>query len=179
MAALADKAEITLKGLKKDSGQGDKIIAEWMRHFGVESYFMNDEVQITKKEQVPAGQLTLDFTNHPDLVQVMLVTAAASNVKLHGTGIRNLRIKETDRIEAMRQELIKLNARLDIINDNECFLYPDFRMLDNRFKTYNDHRMVLALAPLAVKEKIVIEDPLVVRKSYPEFWEHLQHVLPL
>ncbi len=179
MAALSEKAEIKLKGLRWDSGQGDKIITEWMKFFGVDSNFTEDGVLITKNEQVTIEPIQLDFTDNPDLVQVMVVTAAAKNVRLHCTGIRNLRIKETDRIEAIRNELVKLNARLDIINENECMLYPDFRLLDNRFRTYNDHRMVLAFSPLAIKDKIDLEDPLVVRKSYPEFWEHIQHVMPL
>lgn len=179
MAALSEKAEIKLNGLNRNSGQGDRIIAEWMKQFGVESTYTNEGVLITKNGMTSAGTIQLDFTDYPDLVQVMLIAAAAKNVRLYCKGIRNLRIKETDRIEAIRHELIKLNARLDVINDNECILFPDFRLLDNRFKTYNDHRMVLALAPLAVKEKIVIEEPLVVRKSYPEFWEHIKTVLPL
>ncbi len=178
MAAIADKAEIKLKGLKADSGQGDKVIAQWLKKFGVETEYMNDGVLIRKRERVSAEPMQIDFTDHPDLAQTMLVTAAANNIRLHCTGIRNLRIKETDRIEAIRTELIKLNARLDVFNENECMLFPDFRLLDNRFKTYNDHRMVLALAPVAVKEKIVIEEPLVVRKSYPEFWNHIQQVIP-
>ncbi len=179
MAALADKAEIKLSGLKKKSAQGDRINAEWMKLFGVETDYRENEIVITKSDWQRTEPLQFDFTDNPDLAQIMLITAAAGNVRLHCTGIRNLRIKETDRMEAIRNELVKLNARLDIINENECVLYPDFRLLDNRFKTYNDHRMVLALAPLAVKNRIIIEDPLVVRKSYPEFWDHLKGVLPL
>lgn len=179
MAAIADHAKIRLKGLTKDSAQGDKIIAEWIKRFGVESEFTDGDVLIEKKGEGSGEPINIDFTDHPDLMQVMLILAAVKNVRLHGTGIRNLRIKETDRIEAIRNELVKLNARLEIINDNECILYPAFRILDNRFKTYNDHRMVLALAPLSVKQNIVIEDPLVVRKSYPEFWDHIQNVTPL
>lgn len=176
MAALAEKAEITLNGLKSNSGQGDKIIAQWMKRFGVTSTFKENSVLITKSETLPVEPMEIDFTDYPDLAQVMLITAAARNVRLHCTGIRNLRIKETDRIEAIRSELVKINARLDMLNDNECILYPDFRFLENRFRTFNDHRMVLALAPLAIKNKIIIEEPLVVRKSYPEFWEQIQAI---
>lgn len=176
MAALSEKAEITLKGLSIDSLQGDKIIAEWMSRFGVISDFYSDRVTISKQKSVVSEPVKLDFTDHPDLAQVMMTVAAALNVRLHCTGIRNLQIKETNRIEAMQKELIKLNARLDLINENECVLYPEFRLLDNRFKTYNDHRMILAFAPLAVREKIIIENPLAVRKSYPQFWEHVEAI---
>jgi 3-phosphoshikimate 1-carboxyvinyltransferase len=147
-----------------------------MSRFGVISDFYSDRVTISKQKSVISEPLKLDFTDHPDLAQVMMTVAAALNVRLHCTGIRNLQIKETNRIEAMQKELIKLNARLDLINENECVLYPEFRLLDNRFKTYNDHRMILAFAPLAVREKIIIENPLAVRKSYPQFWEHVEAI---
>jgi 3-phosphoshikimate 1-carboxyvinyltransferase len=176
MAALAAHADIHLKGLRSPSLQGDSIIAQWMNHFGVQSRFTPDGVQLTKTEIHHPDKLELDFTDYPDLAPVMMVVSAACNVSLHCTGIRHLRIKESDRIEAMRNELVKINCRLEVLGPDECRLYPAFRILNNRFSSYRDHRMVLAFAPLAVKRRIMIEDPQTVRKSYPDFWNDIRSI---
>ncbi len=176
MAALARQTAIHLRGLRNPSLQGDSIIAQWMVRFGVQTRFTEEGAFLTRTKVNLPNYLELDFTDYPDLAPVMMVLSAACNVSLRCAGIRHLRIKETDRIEAMRKELVKINCRLDVLGPDECQLYPAFRILNNRFSSYQDHRLVLAFAPLAVISKIMIEDPQTVRKSYPDFWNDVSTI---
>ncbi len=174
--AFSDQADLTIHGLKEFSLQGDAVLCDWMHHFGVQTGFYSHGIVLTKIKGSLPSDLELDCSQNPDLAQAMMVTAAVKNVRLRLTGTRNLRIKETDRLEAMRKELVKINARLDIISDDECVLYPSFRFVSDRFATHNDHRMVLAYSPLSVLQPVTIEDPLVVMKSYPSFWDDFKKI---
>ena len=172
VVALSDSGSVKLMGLRKDSYQGDIEIAKIMDSMGVHSSFVEDGVVLTKKNH--ATELTLDFKTCPDLAQTVLTVAAAKNIKLNITGLESLRIKETDRIAALQNELSKIGAALTE-TDNTWTLYSNFIITDKLvFDTYEDHRMAMCLAPLALLREITINDPLVVNKSYPNFWEHLE-----
>ncbi len=173
MAALSNESDIFLAGLKENSFQGDKIISEWMKLFGVSTYFSEDGIRIKKESNPVNRELSFDFSQHPDLVQTILVIAAAKNINLTITGIQSLRIKETDRILALQSELKKIGAVL-YEKENNCFyLESNFVHTTKPVETFNDHRMAMAFAPLALLNNLCILQPSVVSKSYPEFWNQL------
>ena len=176
LVALAEKASIKLKGLRKDSLQGDIKIVEIMQGLGVKAEFVIDGVVLTKTEK--AKEISVDFAHCPDLAQTVAVACAVTGTIATMTGLESLRIKETDRIFALQQELTKIGARLVEDPTGVWKLSPAaMDELTNepvRFATYEDHRMAMALAPLATKMEIIIEDPEVVNKSYPSFWKDLK-----
>ena len=171
LLACADEGEILLKGLKSESLQGDAKIVEIMDGLGVQSEFNHEGVLLTKKEV--RGLPHFDFTHCPDLAQTVAVTCAVNGQKSIFTGLESLRIKETDRILALQNELAKFNAQL-VEGDNETFtLIPSTGIPAEVFiHTYDDHRMAMAFMPLATKTKVTFEDDEVVNKSYPSFWKH-------
>ena len=177
--ALAKKAEITLCGLKKNSLQGDAIVAKIFKNFGVTTTYFENKVRLTKTSdfRLSTSDFIFNFTNCPDLAQTVAVTCAALGVKARLTGLKTLRIKETDRIAAIQIELRKLGYVVEFEND-DLIILPSLRTLamTNAIKTYNDHRMAMAFAPLALLYPIKIEDKDVVKKSYPNFWKDLKSV---
>lgn len=173
MAALSKQASITLSGLSKDSFQGDKIIAEWMEGFGVSTTFLHNSI-ILKNDKVVNSPECLDFINHPDLAQTMIVLAAAKNINLKITGLKTLAVKETDRIIALQNELKKIGAQLEKTGDDTYELKSNYKPAEEKIETYNDHRMAMSFAPVSLKNQIAIVNPSVVNKSYPDFWEQLQ-----
>lgn len=176
ICALSKSAEIALPNLKENSLQGDKKIAEWATSFGVETKFTEDGAILRKKPGYSFSNRRepFDFINNPDLAQSVLVMAASSNMNISLKGIESLKIKETNRILAMQNELKKINARLLDKGDRDYVLETDFKLLTNTFETYDDHRMAMAFAPLALKQEIKIQNPSVVNKSYPSFWDDLK-----
>ncbi|WP_461040380.1 3-phosphoshikimate 1-carboxyvinyltransferase [Spirosoma harenae] len=179
VAALAEDetAEITLLGLKEKSLQGDSAIVAIMRELGVASTFTDKGVQLTK---CPASEsVAWDFTDCPDLAQTVAVCAAVKGIVLHLTGIESLKIKETDRVAALQAELQKIGAELVELETNNRY---EVRRLSTKhtvpavIKTYDDHRMAMAFAPVAMQEEIIIEEPGVVAKSYPSFWDDMAKV---
>lgn len=177
IASLAEEAKITLKGLKKNSFQGDSKIVELMEKLGIKTTFIEGGLTLIKTSH--AEETTIDFATCPDLAQTIAVVCAAKGIKCKMTGLQTLRIKETDRIAALQNELRKIGADLEeTIYDQEWNLIPS---TDNSwthrtitFETYEDHRMAMAFAPLATRASIIIEEPEVVAKSYPRYWENLQ-----
>ena len=190
MAALSEDCEIRLHGLcgpSTSSGtaslQGDAIIAEWMKSQGVDTLCSENSVVLTK---IPFEKrpLSFDFSNHPDLFPTMAATCAGLQVEARFSGIANLIIKESDRVEAMKTELAKIDAELVYNAGNEVLLIPSSELPffekahPLRFKSYGDHRIVMALAPLAMKVGCVVFDrPEVVEKSYPDFWHDASFLL--
>ena len=174
-AALADDAEIILPRLLNQSFQGDSAILSLMVELGVESRFENGLLRLTKKKC--AQELRWDFTDCPDLAQTVAVVCAAKNVAGFFTGLESLRIKETDRIAALQNELRKIGA--DLIEDDpeHWRLIPSTSLPESAsFLTYKDHRMAMAFAPLATQMDVEIQDRAVVRKSYPNFWNDMSGV---
>jgi 3-phosphoshikimate 1-carboxyvinyltransferase len=172
--SVADKAEIFLPGLRENSAQGDIRILEFMRPLGVGARFERGGVQLYKTDAQSTAEY--DFTDNPDLAQTVAVTCALKGVPCRMRGLESLRIKETDRIEALRSELAKIGASMQEEEPGLWLLMPPphDRIPDTiRIRTYEDHRMAMAFAPLATLRNVVIEDPDVVRKSYPRFWEQM------
>jgi 5-enolpyruvylshikimate-3-phosphate synthase len=171
LLACADEGTFFLKGLKEDSLQGDSEIVRIMENFGIKSTFKEGGLLI-EKQQVK-GIYHIDFTHCPDLAQTVAVTCAIIGQKVKFTGLESLRIKETDRIFALQQELAKFNAELKEVEPDIFEVIPSVTMPSEvQIHTYDDHRMAMAFMPLLTKTKVKMEDPSVVNKSYPSFWDH-------
>ena len=167
---------LTLQGLKKKSNQGDSVISELMKSFGVNTQYKEDGIVLTKIK-LDTEEIELDFRDCPDLAQTILVVAAYHKIKLKVSGVESLKIKETDRLLAMKNELKKIGC--DFYEEgNYWVLEKRSREIDDELAidTYKDHRMAMAFAPLASKKSIIINDPDVVVKSYPTYWEDLKKV---
>ena len=153
MAAFSEECEIRLHGLSFPSLQGDSVIAEWMKPLGVGTFFENDAI-VLRKIPFEKQSLSFDFSQHPDLYPTMAAVCAGRNVDATFTGLHNLAFKESDRVESMQMELSRLNNR------------------PVRFCAHNDHRIVMALAPLSMLVgPVSFDHPEVVMKSYPNYWK--------
>jgi 3-phosphoshikimate 1-carboxyvinyltransferase len=175
IAALSEPGtEITLTSYKKASLQGDSVLADIYRHFGVTTQFKESEIIISKTANPDHGTLTMDLANAPDLAQTIAVTSFGLGIRCHLTGLHTLKIKETDRLEALNTELTKLGAPISV-SDKSLTLQPSSGIVkDVAIDTYNDHRMAMAFAPLALRTSLFINDAEVVSKSYPNFWKDLE-----
>lgn len=175
LVALATNAVISLPRLFLNSLQGDSKIVEIMENLGVSARLNNGLLELSKKD--PAREISWDFTHCPDLAQTVAVICAAKGTTGHFTGLESLRIKETDRIAALQTELRKIGADLVEHDPAHWTLVPSTNLPSHAsFATYKDHRMAMAFAPLAMLMDVEIEDPNVVRKSYPNYWNDLKAV---
>jgi 3-phosphoshikimate 1-carboxyvinyltransferase len=177
VVALSDSAQIKLRGLKYESIQGDHIISEIMLQFGVNTEFTYDGIIIRKFPETLPTDFSFDFSNNPDLAQTIIVLCSALGIKGNFTGLHTLRNKETDRIVAIKTEMKKLGVEMIESMDSLSIIQSDTQAANKEitFKTYNDHRMAMSLAPLVFKYgHLIIENIEVVNKSYPEFWVDLQ-----
>lgn len=166
--------QITLSSFKENSLQGDFALVEIYKNFGVETVF-NDNNSITISKVHNKFQLSFNFNlqSSPDIAQTIAVTCFGLGISCHLTGLHTLKIKETDRLEALKIELTKLGAPISVTNDSLTLEQSENIKPNIRISTYQDHRMAMAFAPLALKVPIVIENAEVVSKSYPTFWEDL------
>lgn len=179
MAALAEQPDLQLNGLFADSVQGDAVLAEMMTAFGVRTTFNETGVLLSRPEKVLPDLFRWDFLRCPDLAQTLAVICGGTGVRGQFTGLETLRIKETDRIDALQQELHKVGVDFRELPPEEGRLYFEVSgraRVKGRpvFATYEDHRMAMAFAPLALLGEIAIEDPMVVDKSYPDFYKDLK-----
>lgn len=178
IAALSDEARIELKGLFKNSMQGDAKVAELFSDLGINTEFTNEGVVLTKTDRI-TKKFFHNFVNEPDLAQTFAVTCCLMNIPFLFTGLQTLKIKETDRIEALKKELKKLGY---ILRDSQnSILEWDGELCkpetDPIIKTYEDHRMAMAFAPAAIKlDHLTISEPKVVSKSYPQFWKNMESI---
>lgn len=176
MLSLTESGTLLLNGLRKESNQGDSKIAEIMESLGVKTTYLYDSVRL---EKIPVKDtFEYDFSDCPDLAQTVIVICAMKGIKSRFSGLNSLRIKETDRISALQNELKKCGIDL-IENNNVLSLLGELPSFDGKieFDTYLDHRMAMALAPISLlSEGISIGNPSVVKKSYPTFWKHLKEV---
>lgn len=172
-AALASESEIILPSMTLRSIQGDRVIADLMEPLGVMCQPRGSDLLLIRKEA--RHEVAFDFTHCPDLAQTVMVVCAARNITGKFTGLESLRIKETDRIHALTRELAKLGASLTE-HQGTWHLVPSGSLPENipSISTYEDHRMAMAFAPLAALRTIQIENPQVVRKSYPRFWDDVR-----
>jgi 3-phosphoshikimate 1-carboxyvinyltransferase len=172
LVALADEAEVKLLGLKENSLQGDREVVQIMAHLGVRTDFEPGGILLTKVPAQP--QLEWDFSHCPDLAQTIAVVGAAKGIGLKMTGLESLRIKETDRTAALQAELARFGVAAQAVGDTELHVPPaSLGPAHELVRTYKDHRMAMAFAPLGLRFGVEIERPEVVDKSYPRFWDDL------
>ncbi|MCU4175697.1 3-phosphoshikimate 1-carboxyvinyltransferase [Carboxylicivirga sp. N1Y90] len=179
IAALCPDMEITLKGLKKQSLQGDSNVQFIFDSLGVKTRFSQKGVTLSQHGSM-VKKLKYDFVNEPDLAQTVAVTCCLLNIPFHFTGLQTLKIKETDRISALIAELAKLGFELTSNNIDNLIWDGKKSKLENKeisIDTYKDHRMAMAFAPAILKENnVLINDPMVVTKSYPLYWQDLETI---
>ena len=133
-----------------------------------------DKLSLITKNRIKDEHFGFDFSDCPDLAQTVAVVVSALNIPSLFNGLHTLKIKETDRLEALRIELTKLGAKITVTNDSLTLLPSSHINSNIPIATYNDHRMAMAFAPLALKVPIIIDNAEVVSKSYPDFWEDLK-----
>lgn len=170
-------AKITLSAYKEESLQGDSCLVAIYEKLGVTTKFEKNTITLTKNNAVDTSlELNIDLKNAPDIAQTIAVTCFGLGMACNLTGLHTLKIKETDRLEALKEELTKLGATITV-TDESLHLKPSTEIKENiAIATYNDHRMAMAFAPLALKVPIKILDAEVVTKSYRSFWDHFQKV---
>ena len=174
IVALAKKAKISLTSFKKSSLQGDVDLLDIYEQLGVSSRFEEDTLHLKKENKPLPNSIQLDLTKTPDIAQTIAVSCYGLGVGCDLVGLHTLKIKETDRLEALHVELTKLGATIKVTNES-LHLSPDTNFIENcSISTYNDHRMAMAFAPLALKIPLQIEESSVVSKSYPDFWNDLR-----
>ncbi|KAF2335755.1 3-phosphoshikimate 1-carboxyvinyltransferase [Flavobacterium daemonense] len=174
LVALADAAKITLSSYKENSLQGDSELVSLYEKMGVKTSFQNNKMTLEKVADFKYEDVNFELNNTPDIAQTIVVTCLGLGIGCHLTGLHTLKIKETDRLEALRIELTKLGANISVTNDSLTLVKSSTINHDVKIGTYNDHRMAMAFAPLAIKVPIIIEDAGVVSKSYPDFWNDLK-----
>ncbi|TXE09785.1 3-phosphoshikimate 1-carboxyvinyltransferase [Seonamhaeicola algicola] len=175
VAISAIGTEITLSAYKKSSLQGDSALVDIYRHFGVETSFGENTITL-KKVRLNVAPLELDLKNAPDIAQTIAVTCFLLGVACNLSGLHTLKIKETDRLVALKTEIEKLGGNVEITNKSLHLKAATSINEMVSIATYNDHRMAMAFAPVALKAPVVIEDAMVVSKSYPTFWEDLKTI---
>jgi 3-phosphoshikimate 1-carboxyvinyltransferase len=178
LLALSENAEMTLGSYSNKSLQGDSALALIYDSLGVKTVFNTSEgiISLSKKKTELPDSLLLDLSNTPDLAQTIAVTCFGLDISCKLTGLHTLKIKETDRLLALKNELEKMGATIQV-DDDSLNLEKATKINSNKsIETYQDHRMAMAFAPLSLKTKLAINDAEVVSKSYPNFWKDLQKV---
>ena len=178
IAALSEQVDLSIMGLNHPSLQGDAIVADLFTFFGIKTEYISGGIRITKN-RFKDEHFGFDFSDCPDIAQTIAVVVSALNIPALFNGLHTLRIKETDRIEALKIELNKIGTSVEILNDTSVKITPqtvDFKT-SVTISTYDDHRMAMAFSALALKlDSVSIADPEVVKKSYPNFWTDLKSV---
>tara|TARA_B100001094_G_scaffold107070_1_gene103088 strand:+ start:9760 stop:10986 length:1227 start_codon:yes stop_codon:yes gene_type:complete len=174
IAALSNESDLNIGFYFSNSIQGDKKLIEIYQKFGVQTLFANDTINLKKdKDFILPEKLIFELNDHPDLAQTISVTCFGLGVACDLYGLKTLKIKETDRLIALKNELEKLGAKVDITNQS---LHLKKRTKFNPYviiDTYEDHRMAMAFTPLALLKPIIINNPKVISKSFPSFWKTL------
>ncbi len=174
LAGISGNAKIRLSNYRESSLQGDSCLREIYKKFGVTSTFQGDALILTKQSVTKPKRIVENLQNAPDIAQTIAVTCLALGVECELSGLHTLKIKETDRLVALKTEMEKFGARVDITGDS-LHLFPTQTLAAKvSVVTYNDHRMAMAFAPLALKIPLQIEEAGVVSKSYPDFWEDMK-----
>jgi 3-phosphoshikimate 1-carboxyvinyltransferase len=174
LSKLGTKA--TLSTLREDSLQGDRVLSTIYKDFGVSTRFDDGKVILEKVSEPISHSLSYDLKDAPDIAQTIAVTAAGLQVDCYLTGLHTLPIKETDRLAAMKCELEKVGADVAIDAESLRVFGQKAKLQSASITTYNDHRMAMAFAPLAILIPLTIEESFVVEKSYPDFWKHLSSI---
>ena len=172
------QSRISLKGLFPESSQGDSATARLFESFGVTTNWCGKYLDL-RAASAPESHIEMNLIENPDLAQTIVVTACLLGIKFHISGLQTLKIKETDRIEALRSQLLKLGFDISVTPDYSlCWDGSRVEPQDApSIATFKDHRMAMAFAPAAsLFPGLVIEDAAVVSKSYPQYWDHLRQV---
>jgi len=174
LLAIQGSGKLQLKGLKEHSTQGDSKIIDLFGRFGISTKFTDGIAEIEIQGHKPK-RFDYDFTNEPDVAQTFAVTCCMTQTPFHFKGLQSLKIKETNRVTALMNELKKCGFELIEPAENELSWDGKFVQPENEIviTTYDDHRMAMAFAPIALKMPLTIEHPEVVNKSYPLFWQTL------
>ena len=167
--------EVTIASYKENSLQGDSVLVDIYKHFGVISNFNGNSLTL-KKVASSLEPLTLNLKNAPDIAQTIAVTCFALGMPCNLTGLHTLKIKETDRLVALKTEIEKLGGKVEITHESLQLASSKNIKEFVSIETYNDHRMAMAFAPIALKTPVIIEDAEVVSKSYPTFWDDLKSI---
>jgi 3-phosphoshikimate 1-carboxyvinyltransferase len=176
LIALNPKSEVQLASYKKNSLQGDAILVDIYKQLGVETIFKENKIVLKNTYTLNLKRLNLNLKNAPDIAQTIAVTCFGLGIECFLTGLHTLKIKETDRLVALKTELEKLGGEVTITEDT-LNLKSSAKIKENiSIATYHDHRMAMAFAPLALKVILQIEDPAVVSKSYPNFWNDFDKI---
>lgn len=176
LAISAVDTQLEIRSFKENSIQGDSVLKDIYQDFGIASNFQADCLVLQKNNEPSKTHYEYNLVNAPDIAQTIAVTCFALGVSCSLSGLHTLKIKETDRLLALKTELEKFGANVQITDDS---LYLKKRSVLNSgvfVETYNDHRMAMAFAPLCLKTDLIIKDFGVVSKSYPGFWEHLKSI---
>lgn len=169
--------QITLSSYKQNSLQGDSVLSEIYKDFGVETIFnTNKSITILKSATCNLQSVICNLNNSPDIAQTIAVTCFGLGIGCNLTGLHTLKIKETDRLEALKTELSKLGANISVTDDSLTIQQSNTLNSNITIATYQDHRMAMAFAPLALKTSLIIQDAEVISKSYPTFWEDLKSI---
>lgn len=164
---------VKLLNFRKESLQGDRVLVEIYRSLGVESHFESNALILTKNNHAPK-HLEYDFRNCPDIAQTVAVSCLGLGMSCHFTGLHTLKIKETDRLEALKNEISKFGVTISV-TDQEMRLSSLKKLPKGvSIETYNDHRMAMAFTPLMLKTNLKVLDSEVVTKSYPNFWKDVE-----
>ena len=175
IVALSKYSELNIGSYNINSIQGDKKLVEIYQNFGVQTSFSNDIITIKKIESKDLNKsLKLDLSDTPDITQTIAVTCFGLGLSCDLNGLHTLKIKETDRLEALKVELTKMGAIVSITKDSFHLKKSSEIKSNITIETYNDHRMAMAFTPLAICKPIIINNPDVVSKSFPDFWDHLK-----
>jgi 3-phosphoshikimate 1-carboxyvinyltransferase len=184
MMAVSDGGSLILNGLRKKSLQGDAVVADWFRAFGVTTSFEGQGVRLTKNDgafTLNFQPLTFDFTDTPDLFPSVFVTCVMLHYQARFQGIANLSLKESNRVDSLISELSKYYTFINILTSDEIVIdksiFNESLINNNKviINTYKDHRIAMALAPILLHgNQVVVDDPSVVTKSYPAFWENIK-----
>jgi 3-phosphoshikimate 1-carboxyvinyltransferase len=182
LIALSNHSKVTLTSYSGKSLQGDAALCDIYKDLGVDTVFNASETSITltKSDGKVSNFLSLNLSNTPDIAQTIAVTCFGLGIGCKLTGLHTLKIKETDRLSALKTELEKLGSAISITNDslelegNRAIAFSESNSGVCEIDTYQDHRMAMAFAPLALKFPLIINDPMVVTKSFPSFWKDLE-----
>ena len=175
--------QISLSSYKENSLQGDSALVEIYKNLGIETVFNKNEITIHKVEnlkpdpsdnELAKQTLNFELNNCPDIAQTIAVTCFGLGIGCNLHGLHTLKIKETDRLEALKIELTKLGAKVSVTNNSLTLESSNIIHQNVAINTYQDHRMAMAFAPLALKVSLTINEAEVVSKSYPGFWEDLE-----
>ena len=175
MVALSDLSDLSLNTYYKDSIQGDSHLAEIYKNFGVKTTYINNGIHLSKSDDKIEKKISLDLSNNPDLAQTIVVTCLGLQIDCDLYGLQTLKIKETDRLKALKSEIEKFGVDKIEITESSLHLENKSQLKSNiSIDTYDDHRMAMSFVPLSLLDPIKINDPLVVTKSYVSFWDHLE-----